>query len=252
MIRIIKKHNLGIRKNKVKESDIPKIREMYINGFGSKAIGKEFGYNHVTVLKICEDIKRDYRGSNTTRNKNKAIELFNKGLSKKEIAKEMNESSVNIRNWLKSSGLCLIFPVKNKRPRVINYNRSNFPSDVKIIKSYLRLGVNNLVADELGIHRNKVSEILSKYKIMKTIKPKEIIPAEISRDMLGKGFERGKVKEVKLREDRDSGRLVKFKYSDLSDYPTVLAEIRVKDGVSNQEAIDRWGKNHNKKSWKLV
>ena len=58
--------------------------------------------------------------------------------------------------------------------------------------------------------------------------------------------------EVVLRADRDAGRSVSFLYSDFSNTPTVRTTIMVKDDVSDNEAVDRWCKKLNKKSWKLI
>ena len=90
-------------------------------------------------------------------------------------------------------------------------------------------------------------------KPLKKIK-KEIVPHEVARDYLGKGFEKGEMPtSVKLREDRDDGRSVSFLYSDFSDKPTVRTAIMVRDeSVSDEEAVERWCKKLGKKSWKLI
>lgn len=94
-----------------------------------------------------------------------------------------------------------------------------------------------------------------KPKVMKT-KKKEVKATPLAIDqraMLGQGISAGVyTKEVKMRDNRDDGRLVAFKYSDLTDKPCVSASIRVRDEVSDEVAVERWAKKNNKKSWKVA
>lgn len=92
--------------------------------------------------------------------------------------------------------------------------------------------------------------------IKKTIKRKpKAKPTQMEqRAMLGRGVESGVYElGVKLREDRDEGRLVKLLYSDLDDTPRVPISIRVRDtSISDEEAMERWKVKFKKKSVKLV
>lgn len=99
------------------------------------------------------------------------------------------------------------------------------------------------------VHKIKVI----KMKPIKKIK-KEIVPHEVARDYLGKGFEKGEMPvEVVLNPERDKGRSVTFLYSDFSNNPTVRTTIMVRDeSVSDDEAVERWCKKLGKKSWKLI
>lgn len=112
------------------------------------------------------------------------------------------------------------------------------------------------IANRLKCHIKTVLYHLKNNQLKSNIMPKKktkATPTQMEqRDVLGKGIEPGVyTREVKLRDDRDSGRMLNLLYSDLSDKPTVQISIRVKDDVSDQEAADRWGKKFGKKSWKL-
>ena len=112
------------------------------------------------------------------------------------------------------------------------------PSDVK---RYVR-----------GLKMYKIEKPSVKKKIIK--KPKPVKPSAIEQRMVvGKGISPGVYDtDVVIRESRDEGKLVKLLYSDLTDTPRVAISIRVKDDISDEEAVERWAKKHGKKSWRLA
>ena len=85
-------------------------------------------------------------------------------------------------------------------------------------------------------------------------KPKPVKPSAIEQRMVvGKGIRPGIYDtEVVIRDDRDKGRLVSLLYSDITDTPRVSVSIRVKDDISDEEAVVRWDKKHGKTSWRLA
>ena len=111
------------------------------------------------------------------------------------------------------------------------------PSDVK---RYVR-----------GLKMYKVDVPVKKKPIKK---PKPVKPSAIEQRMVvGKGISPGFYDtEVVIRDDRDKGRLVSLLYSDITDTPRVSVSIRVKDDISDEEAVERWAKKHGKKCWRLV
>lgn len=81
-------------------------------------------------------------------------------------------------------------------------------------------------------------------KIKKKLKEPKIT-AEEQRALLNTGAEAGATTlECKLNPSRDDGRLVLVRYKGLGGVQT--CEIRVRDGVSDQEARERWCKKYGK------
>lgn len=89
---------------------------------------------------------------------------------------------------------------------------------------------------------------VKKLKVMKKVKKKvKATPSQIEqRDMLGKGVEAGIYSTaVKLREDRDNGRIVTVRYKDYGGSVKSI-DIRVRDGASDDQARARWCKKFGK------
>ena len=141
---------------------------------------------------------------------------------------------------------------EEKKQKCIDLYRSGMSVD-KISKS-VGLGKNRVYVNLRGVLVKEVKKKpIEKPRIMKkkTTKPK--VSAIDQREMLHKGVEAGVyTTEVRLRDDRDNGRLVSFLYSDLLPNPTTPISIRVKDDVSDEVAMERWCKKFNKKSWRLI
>lgn len=101
----------------------------------------------------------------------------------------------------------------------------------------------------------KPAPISIKKTIKRKPKTKTAKPTQMEqRSMIGKGIESGVYElGVKLRDDRDDGRLVRLLYSDIDDTPRVPISIRVRDtSISDEEAVERWKVKFKKKSVKLV
>ena len=89
---------------------------------------------------------------------------------------------------------------------------------------------------------------IKKLKVMKKVNKKvKATPTQIEqRDMLGKGVEAGVYSTaVKLREDRDNGRIVTVRYKDYGGSVKSI-DIRVRDGASDDQARERWCKRFGK------
>ena len=111
------------------------------------------------------------------------------------------------------------------------------------------------VANITGISTYSVKYYSKGYKFKNSIKPKGMkikkklkepkITAEEQRLLLNTGAEAGATTlECKLNPNRDNGRLVLVRYKGLGGVQT--CEIRVRDGVSDQEARERWCKKYGK------
>lgn len=114
------------------------------------------------------------------------------------------------------------------------------------------------IAEKLGVNHKTVanyvkgikSEVIKvnpvqMKKPLKKIK-KEIVPQEIARDYLNKGFEKGEMPVcVLLRDNRDSGELVKIVYDAFGVKKVV--EARNKKGINNKVFAYLWCKKMNKK-----
>lgn len=110
-----------------------------------------------------------------------------------------------------------------------------------------------------GLRLSEVNRYTSRHKphqVKLSMKKKKVkaTPSRIEqRAVLGKGIAAGVYDtNVVFRDNRDKGRLVSFLYSDITDTPTIPISIRVKDDISDEEAVTRWCKRMGKKNWRLV
>lgn len=182
-------------------------------------------------------------------------DLYEKGYTRKQICSKLGCSIHTVNKYCKGKGYrgepnenrLLVIGLRmdgyylDEVVKITNLARQTVIEYSKGYKFDARPSVN--------IKKEKVKPI----KVMPKKKTKAT-PTQIEqRDVLGKGIEPGVyTREVKLRENRDDGRMLNLLYSDLSDKPTVPISIRVKDDVSDKEAADRWGKKFGKKSWRLA
>lgn len=114
-------------------------------------------------------------------------------------------------------------------------------SRITLIEEYI---IENYV-NGVAVYKPKYTpRAVKKLKVMKKVKKKvKATPTQIEqRDMLGKGIEAGIYStQVKLREDRDEGRLIRVYYRGLG-FEKLNIYVRVRDGVSCDEAGMRWCK----------
>lgn len=182
------------------------------------------------------------------------LRLYSLGKTRREIERELKCSIHCINKHLKGSGYR--GEVNEKKQLVICLRMDGYYLDEVVeITKLARQTVIEYSKGHKFVSRPVKIEKIKKPKVMpRKKKNKKDTPTQIEqRSVLGQGVEAGVyTRDVKLRENRDEGRLVKLLYSDLSDNPTVSISIRVKDNVSDQEAADRWGKRFGKKSWRLV
>lgn len=123
------------------------------------------------------------------------------------------------------------------------------------LNEYRVLEYNGITKSQKSLTKKKPVPIAIKKTIKLKPKTKTAKPTQIEqRAMLGRGVEAGVYElGVKLREDRDQGRLVSLLYSDIDDTPRVPISIRVRDtSISDEEAMERWKVKFKKKSVKLV
>ena len=124
----------------------------------------------------------------------------------------------------------------------------------KAISMY-RSGVSPLnIASSLGVSLNRVY-VYIKGEIKPKVKPKKIkmkkevkqtVSAIEQRAVLGQGVEAGVYNmEVKLNPNRDNGRIVTVFYKEYGGTVNRV-DIRVRDGVSDTEAGERWCKKFNR------
>lgn len=216
-------------------------------GYTFRGIAKELGCSSSTVYR-CVHPKPIKVGGNVL---------------KKELAdkiRELSESGVRPYDIMQKVGVSYTAYQKYGKPYYKNKFDSLRVEAIKLRKDGMLI---KDIAIKLDAHQKTISNYvvgikptkIDKPKVMKLLKrvKKEIVPHEVARDYLGKGFEKGEMPTgVKLREDRDFGRSVSFMYSDFSDNPTVRTTIMVRDSVSDDEAVERWCKKLGKKSWKLI
>lgn len=164
----------------------------------------------------------------------KEIDTINKlrseGFTVKEIAKQLNISESAVTYYTSKE----------------NKSFTNYTDyEISEVKRMYESGVDvKVIAKRFGRSSRSIYVLVSKLNITR----KSPLLKTDTKD-LGKGYAVGAVQEVKVRNDRDKGRLVKLKYSDISDKPTVVCEIRVRDeSISDEQAVINWGKKMRKRS----
>lgn len=227
------------------KEEILRLRD---KGYTFRGIAKELGCSSSTVYRYIHPKPLKVGGN----------------VLKKELAdkiRELAENGVRPYDILEQVGVSYTAYQKYGKPYYKNKFYSLREDAIKLRKSGMLI---KDIAIKLDAHHKTISNYvigikptkIDKPKVMKLLKrvKKEIVPHEVARDYLGKGFEKGEMPTgVKLRDDRDMGRPVTLIYSDFSDKPTVRTTIMVRDeSVSDDEAVERWCKKLGKKSWKLI
>lgn len=242
--------NKKLPKYSGKKTNIEKCRELRSNGYLVKDIAKKLGLCQSTVSSHIKGMPKlkQYRGGKA----NLVAELTIQGLCASDIAEKTGLEISTVHRYSFDMGLKVNRKVskgENKSLCVCLYMDGYSKSQIQDITSLSELTIQQYTKGARAPLSIKKPKVMPRKK-----KNKKDTPTQMQqREMLGAGIEAGVyTKEVKLRDNRDEGRLVKLLYSDLSDKPTVSISIRVKDDVSDQEAADRWGKRFGKKSWRLV
>ena len=250
----------------MKVIDVDRIREMRLRGVMNKDIAKELGISIATVSKYASDLPRvkvDLGGRLKT-----VVAMVKSGLSVAEIVEKTGLRRWTVYNYIAQSGLKANWDRRFEGESVATckglYMDGYSKRQISEITGLTMLTVNQYVKGVKPPFQErkpnpktvknpdqKTKQAIIKSKIR--TKHKERVSTIDQRSMLGKGVESGVyTTEVKMRGDRDSGRLITLMYSDLSENPTVRISIRVKDDISDEEAVERWAKKHGKKSWRLA
>lgn len=223
-------NNYGSRKCPVTTELKEQATRMFVNGITIKTIVEQLGISRSTIFKATRGVTRESLGKLEV-NKAKALELYNSGMSIMSICLKLGKTKETVHSYL---GITR----SNKREEIIKLIKKGLNPSVIIS----RLGITEGYYYKLSIGMSHNRKVYTRKKVAK--------PAIVNHAVLNKGVERGIVDiEPKLSADRDKGRLVKFLYSQLFDKPTKPAEIRVKDGVSDEVAVQRWANRMGVKSW---
>lgn len=249
----------------MKVIDVDRIREMRLRGVMNKDIAKELGISIATVSKYASDLPRvkvDLGGRLKT-----VVAMVKSGLSVAEIVEKTGLSRWTVYNYIAQSGLKANWDRRFEGESVATckglYMDGYSKRQISEITGLTMLTVNQYVKgvkppfQERKPKPKTVKQPVKKTKqtiIKPKIRTKPVKPSAIEQRMVvGKGISPGVYDtEVVIRESRDEGKLVTFKYSDLTDTPRVAISIRVKDDISDEEAVERWAKKHGKKSWRLA
>jgi orotate phosphoribosyltransferase-like protein len=232
-----------MRKYRNEPTTEDKVRKLREKGLLIKEIAKKLKLDRGTVsgyvAKTGIVVKRKTRVQS-------AIELNTKGLTVPQIASKMGLKKETVYNYLCNAGEKVNRSIKatgeNKALcKCLYMDGYSFAQIVEItnlatgtVKSYIK-GVKPPV-----IIKPKTIKVMKKKKVKAT-------PTQIEqRDVLGKGVESGVYStEVKLREDRDDGRIVTVRYKDYGGSIKTI-DIRVRDNATDNEAGERWCKKFGK------
>ncbi|MFI3242483.1 MAG: helix-turn-helix domain-containing protein [Alphaproteobacteria bacterium] len=112
----LNRHNISIKTDNKVERLAENITELFENGLSYKEIAKKLNCSQQAVflttkkLKIQRNKEEIVIACKINKQEEKLIELFNKGLSHKEIAKELGCHAVSIGKYLNKIGLKRDFP----------------------------------------------------------------------------------------------------------------------------------------------
>lgn len=223
-------NNYGSRKYPVTTDLKEQATRMFVNGITIKSIVEQLGISRATVVKATRGVTRESLGKSDA-NKAKALELYNSGVSVDAICSMLDRTKYYVHSYL---GITR----GNKKDEILKLIKKGLNPSAITCRLGITEGYYYKVAN--GMKHNR--KVYTRKKVAK--------PAIVNHAVLNKGVERGIVDiEPKLSADRDKGRLVKFLYSQLFDKPTKPAEIRVKDDVSDEVAVQRWANRMGVKSW---
>lgn len=223
--------------------------ELRKSGMKVKDICKEVGLCEAVVVSYTSYL--NVRLNREPERRNEIIRLSKLGFDNNLIALNMGIKKSSVYHVLYKSGL-----------RSERWEHDNTEQMQECQALFIDGYSNQEISLYTGLRLSEVRKYTKSCKIhkiqaMKKIKKKEVKSTPLAIDqraMLGQGVTAGVyTKEVKLRDNRDEGRLVKLLYSDLTDNPSISASIRVRDeSISDELAVERWAKKNGKKSWKLV
>lgn len=162
------------------------------------------------------------------------LKLWDSGMTRKEIQRELGCSIHTINKYCRGyRGE----PNENKQLVICLRMDGYYLDEVVSITGLARQTV-----IQYSDGHKFVSRKTKKLKVMKKKKVKATTTQIEQRDMLGKGVEAGVYSTaVKLREDRDEGRLIRVYYRGLG-FEKLNIQVRVRDGVGCDEAGMRWCK----------
>lgn len=224
--------------------------KMYSGRDGAIELGKK-GLSHseiASIMAVKESTVSSYLSGSgvASRNENKelAICLRMDGYYLDEVSDIMGVSKDYISELTSGHG-----PFVRRKTQV-----KTTRNKAKAISMY-RSGVSPLnIASSLGVSLNRVY-VYIKGEIKPKVKPKKIkmkkevkqtVSAIEQRAVLGQGVEAGVYNmEVKLNPNRDNGRIVTVFYKEYGGTVNRV-DIRVRDGVSDTEAGERWCKKFNR------
>lgn len=224
--------------------------KMYQSGMTINQIAEKMNLDYSTVWAHLKDVRTTAKRRKLDHKR--IAHLAQMGFTTDDIAINIGTTANVIRHSLRKHG--------NTPKRVIFDNAADkeissclFIDGYSVDQISLMMGIlpSDVKRYVRGLKMHRI-EMPAKKKIIK--KPKPVKPSAIDQRMVvGKGISPGFYEtEVVIRENRDEGKLVKLLYSDLTDTPRVAISIRVKDDISDEEAVERWAKKHGKKSWRLA
>lgn len=234
-----------------KKAPVDRIKELRKQGMMVSDIATKLGVSESTVSRYAVGL-----GDKMYSGKDGAIELRKKGLSRSEIANIMGVKKSSVSSYLSGSGGD---PGRENKELAICLRMDGYYLDE--------------VSDIMGVSKDYVSQLTSghgpfarrktqvctkgeiKPKEKPKVKPKKIkmkkevkqtVSAIEQRAVLGQGIESGVYSlEVKLNPKRDDGRMVSVFYKEYGGTVNRV-DIRVRDGVSDTEAGERWCKKFNR------
>lgn len=227
--------------------------ELRKSGMKVKDICKELGLCASAVSNYTRHL--NMRVTKAPERRNEIIRLAGLGFDNNIIALNMGIKSSSVSHVLYKAGVRpLRWEYDNTEDKEVCMGLfvDGYPIDQISMITGLRLSEVKRYTRGCKVHKIKVPKkhiVVMKKKAKTASRPSAI---EL-RALIGKGIEAGVYDTtVVLRDDRDKGRIVSFLYSDITDTPTIPISIRVKDDISDEEAVKRWCKRAGKKNWMLL
>ncbi|MFI3241460.1 MAG: helix-turn-helix domain-containing protein [Alphaproteobacteria bacterium] len=156
VFNVLNRHEITIKTDNNVQRLADDIKELFEKGFSYKEIAKKLNcsqqavFNNIKKLKIHREKEDIVISCKIKKQEEKLIELFNKGLSHKEIAKELGCHAISVGQYIKRIGL------KRSFLSVICGKEEN-------IKQMLKQGLSQrAIAKELGICEKVLSYHIKK------------------------------------------------------------------------------------------
>lgn len=229
--------------NGPKKAPVQRIRDLRSKGMMVSDIATKLGVSESTVSKYAAGL-----GDKMYSGKAGAIELRKKGLSRSEIASIMGVKKSSVSSYLSGSGI--ESSGENKELAICLRMDGYYLDEVSDIMGVSKDYVSQLTSGHGPFARRK-TQVCTKGEIKpKKIKMKKEVKQTVSaieqREVLCQGVEAGVYSlEVKLNPKRDDGRMVSVFYKEYGGTVNRV-DIRVRDGVSDTEAGERWCKKFNR------